>query len=129
MWRSDLYPPRTNPFDKQKMANISFLDLMLAEALAAGLARERTQADRPPPDNFFVLPDDLRAWHQIKDASKKENMVVALEITRKGNDACSKVQRIYMDMAREFENIPFLRVVIEPIFATFDEVRCLIWCT
>jgi len=103
------------------MANISFLDLMLAEALAAGLARERAQAERPPPDNYFVLPSDLRAWHQIKNASKKENMVVALEITRKGNDNCSRVQKIYMDMAREFENIPFLRVFIEP-FETHDEV-------
>ncbi len=103
------------------MANLSFLDLILAEALAAGLARERAQAEKPPPHNFFVLPKDLRAWRQIKEACKKENMVVCLEITRKDQEKCVRVQGIYMDMAREFENIPFLRVFIEPL-STFDEV-------
>lgn len=98
---------------------------MLAEALASGLARERAQAERPPPDNFFVLPKELRAWRQIQEASKKENMVVCLEITRRGNENCTRVQKIYMDMAREYENIPFLRVFIEPPFVTFDEVKCL----
>ncbi len=105
------------------MANLSFFDLMLAEALAAGLAREAAQAQaKPPPDNFFVLPSDLRAWRQIKEASKKENMVVCLEITRKGNENCARVQRIVMDLAREYENIPFLRVFIE-LGSTFEEVR------
>ncbi len=48
-------------------------------------------------------------------------MVVCLEITRKDQEKCVRVQGIYMDMAREFENIPFLRVFIEPL-STFDEV-------
>ena len=38
---------------------MSFLDLLLAEALAAGMARAAAEArDRPPPNNFFVLPSD-----------------------------------------------------------------------
>lgn len=108
----------------KKMANRSFLDLIFAEALASGMARELARAERPPPDNFFVLPGDVRAWRQIQTASKNENMVVCVEITRKesGNNSCKKVQGIFMDMAREFENIPFLRVFIEPPLATFEEV-------
>ncbi len=35
------------------------MDLLLADALAAGMARQATQArQRPPPDNFFVIPPD-----------------------------------------------------------------------
>ncbi len=35
------------------------MDLLLAEALAAGMARQAAEnAQRPPPDNFFVLPPD-----------------------------------------------------------------------
>lgn len=35
------------------------MDLLLAEALAAGMARQAAEArQRPPPDNFFILPPD-----------------------------------------------------------------------
>ena len=37
---------------------MSFLDLLLAEAIASGLARAAAEAQRPPPENFFVLPPD-----------------------------------------------------------------------
>ena len=37
---------------------MSFLDLLLAEAIASGLARAAAEAQRPPPENFFVLPAD-----------------------------------------------------------------------
>ena len=35
------------------------MDLLLADALAAGMARQAArEAQRPPPDNFFILPPD-----------------------------------------------------------------------
>ncbi len=37
--------------------NHSIFDLLLAEALAAGMSRA-TQEAGSPPDNFFVLPAD-----------------------------------------------------------------------
>ena len=105
--------------DKHKMAGISFLDLMFAEALVAGLARDaQRRQERPPPDNFFVLTRDPRAWTQIKEASKKENMVICLEFINEGTSSGA-----FMDLAREFDSIPFLRVKVGPgLGGTFDEV-------
>ena len=109
------------------MANISFLDLMFAEALASGLAREGRRAERPPPDNFFLMPGDGDGWRKIRDASKRENMVVCIEFTDNSNDNCLQVQRVFMDLAREFEGIPFIRAVIG-LGSTFDSV-CTCACT
>jgi len=68
------------------MAGISFLDLLFAEAIAAGLARQAMRAERPPPENFFVLPKDPRAWKLIHAKNKAENMVCAIEITNNGRE-------------------------------------------
>ncbi len=104
------------------MANVSFLDLMFAEALASGLAREAMREQmRPPPDNFFLLPPDITAWKKIQEASRKENMVVCIEFTDDSSDNCKPVQRLFMDLAREFEGIPFIRATIKP-FSTYDTV-------
>lgn len=96
------------------MANLTFLDLLFAEALASGLAREARRAERPPPENFFLLPNDPDAWSKIQEASRKENMVVCIEFTDNSNDNCKRVQGIFMDLAREFDGIPFVRAVIRP---------------
>ena len=102
------------------MAGISFLDLLFAEAIAAGLARQ-ARAAQPPPENFFVLPKDPRAWKLIHAKNKAENMVCAIEITNDGRENCRRVQPLYLELAREFEGIPFLQVPIAP-GATYDEV-------
>ena len=103
------------------MANLTFLDLLFAEALASGLAREARRAERPPPDNFFLLPRDPDAWMKIQEASRKENMVVCVEFTDNSNDNCKTVQGIFMDLAREFDGIPFVRAVIG-LGTTYDRV-------
>ena len=100
------------------MAGVSFLDLMFAEALMAGLARDAQRRERPPPDNFFVLTRDPRAWMQIKEACKKENMVVCIEFINEGTSSS-----VFIDLAREFDGIPFLRVKIgSGLGGTYDEV-------
>lgn len=101
------------------MAGVSFLDLMFAEALMAGLARDaQRRQERPPPDNFFVLTRDPRAWMQIKEACKKENMVVCLEFINEGTSSS-----VFIDLAREFDSIPFLRVKVgSGLGGTYDEV-------
>ena len=104
-----------------KMAGISFLDLLFAEAIAAGLARQAMRAERPPPENFFVLPKDPRAWKLIHAKNKAENMVCAIEITNNGRENCRRMQPLFIDLAREFDSIPFLQVAIAP-GATYDEV-------
>ena len=44
--------------------NMDFMDLLLAEALAAGMARQAAEArQRPPPDNFFILPPDPQVFY------------------------------------------------------------------
>ena len=115
--------PRCSRFSKAKMAGISFLDLMFAEALASGLAREAARAEKPP-DNFFLIPPDPRAWRQIQEASKKENMVIAIEITENSSMNCKRMQQVFMDLAREIEGIPFLRVQVGP-GGTYEEVGIL----
>lgn len=100
------------------MAGVSFLDLMFAEALVAGLARDAQRRERPPPDNFFVLTRDPRAWMQLKEACKKENMVICIEFINEGTTSS-----IFMDLAREFDSIPFIRVKVGAgLGGTFDEV-------
>lgn len=104
------------------MAGLTFLDLLFAEALVSGLARER-RAERPPPDNFFVLSNEPRAWREIQIACKKENMVIAVEITDNRNENCRRVQSLFIDLAREFDGAPFLRATIS-LGNSFEEVRC-----
>ena len=107
------------------MAGISFLDLLFADALAAGMAREAARArERPPPDNFFLLPRDPRAWRQIQEASKKENMVIAVEVTDSVSENCLRMQKLFVELAREHDGMPFLRVVISGGLggSTYDEV-------
>ncbi len=91
---------------------------MLAEALAAGLARDRAQAERPPPENFFVLPRDPQAWRNIQTACKKEHMVLGVEITDNSSENC---RHICMQLARKYDSIPFVRATIG-LGGTFDEV-------
>ena len=111
--RSDrIVAPRT--YSRETMA---FLNFLLAEALAAGLERAAAQDQReqqlPPPPNFFVLPRDPRAWRKFHEACKKENMVIAIEITDNSKAYCKRVQSLFMSEARKFESIPFVRVEIE----------------
>lgn len=102
------------------MAGISFLDLMLAEALAAGVARERAAAERPP-ENFFNIPRDPQAWRNIQTACKKEHMVIGVEITDNMNENCRRNQAIFLQLARKYDNLPFFRATIS-LGCTFDEV-------
>ena len=86
---------------------------------------EDCSRDRPPPDNFFLLPRDPRAWRQIQAASKKENMVIAVEVTDNVNENCLRAQKAFVELAREYEGMPFLRVQISGgLFggSTYDEV-------
>lgn len=39
---------------------MNFMDLLLADAIAAGMARQAAEASRPPPDNFFIIPPDVQ---------------------------------------------------------------------
>ena len=94
---------------------MAFLNFLLAEALAAGLERaeEKERQQKPPPPNFFVLSEDPRAWTKFHEACRKENMVIAVEITDNSKENCKRVQPLFVDEARKFESIPFVRVEIE----------------
>lgn len=37
---------------------MSFIELVLAEAIAAGMVRAAMREARPPPENFFEIPPD-----------------------------------------------------------------------
>ena len=56
---------------------MDFMDLLLADALAAGLAREMArEAQRPPPENFFVLPPDPQVYIYINHGLKLASFIV-----------------------------------------------------
>lgn len=100
---------------------MSFLDFLLAEAISAGLAHAATNERQPPPKNFFVLPDNPTAWKVFKVASEKENMVTTIEFTNNMIGTCRAVQPLFVELARQFESVPFLRVQIAP-WNTYEEV-------
>lgn len=107
------------------MERMSFLDFLLAEALIGGLRRDLRDGDSDgtTPKNFFVLPkDDVRAWQKIHEACKKDNMVIVVEFTDNVNDNCRRVRPLFVNLAREFEGIPFMRVVVTPGSDDFFEV-------
>lgn len=106
------------------MAGISLMDLLFADALASGLARGAVlQERRPPPENFFVLPRDPRAWQQLREVCRKENLVIAVEVAEKGHEPSERVHMRFVDLAREFDGVPFLRLEIGVgIGGTYDEV-------
>ena len=99
------------------------MDLLLAEALAAGLARQMAEErQRPPPENFFVLPSDPQAWRKLHAACREEHMVICIEITDDSHPPSKRLQPPVVDLAREVQQIPFFRVKIG--FArTYDQVR------
>ena len=103
------------------MAGLTFLDLMLADALAGGIAREQARRERPPPDNVLVIPKELHAWNQIKEACRRENRVFLMDITDGTSENCKRVDGVFFDMAREFDGLPFFLVKVGP-FETFDQV-------
>ena len=108
------------------MERMSFLDFLLDEALVGGLRRDLSSRDGTTPKNFFVLPkDDVRAWQKIHESCKKENMVIVVEFTDDVNDNCRRTQPLFVSLAREFESIPFMRVVVTPGTDDFYEVSYL----
>ena len=105
---------------------MAFLNLLLAEALAAGLERaESEEPQKPPPPNFFVLPRDPQVWCKFRDACREENLVIAVEVTDNSKVNCRKVQPLFLKEAHKFESIPFLRVEIE-FGRTYKQVRPVI---
>lgn len=98
-------------------------DLLLADALASGMARHMAEErSQPPPENFFVLPPDTSAWRKLKATCKQENTVICFEITDDGHPPSKRLQGPVMDLAREMENVPVFRVKIG-FGRTFDEVK------
>jgi hypothetical protein len=106
------------------MRGMSFLDVALAKALASGLAHDTIRMHeslRSPPSNYFVLSKDPKAWNQFKEDGKKENLVFCMEFI--DEDMSS---RVFIDLAREFDGIPFVRVQVgQGIEGSFEEVCSL----
>lgn len=108
-----------------KMAGISFLDLMFAEMLAGELAaRESAKRERALPGNVFVLQKPA-AWREIKEACRKENMVFAVDISDGHSENCKRVEGVFIEMAKEFDGLPFF-IVRVGLQETFVEVSLAI---
>ena len=79
---------------------------MLPQSLAAGLAHDHPNKESltPPPENYFVL-SDRQVWENFKEESRKENLVFCMEFI---DEEMSST--VFVDLAREFDSLPFLGV-------------------
>ena len=86
----------------------SFIDAMLPQSLAAGLAHDCSTKESltPPPENYFVLSDP-QVWKNFKEDSRKENLVFCMEFIDEETSSTA-----FVDLAREFDSLPFLRVQV-----------------
>ena len=98
----------------------TFLDSLLMKELVESLDSQtrdnegrRAEETKSDPENFFLVVDQ-KAWKRAQEACKREKLVVAMEITNQFDDTCRRVRPLFTDLAKEFDSIPFFRVVTGP---------------
>ena len=96
----------------------SLLNFLLMQELVESLKRdeeeqEEKQREEAPPKNFFQV-NDYKAWRGGQEACKREQMVIALGITDQFSDSSGRVRPLFLRLAKEFDSIPFLRVLTGP---------------
>ena len=96
----------------------SLLNFLLMQELVESLKRdeeekEEKQREEAPPKNFFQV-NDYKAWRGGQEACKREQMVIALEITDQFSDSSGRVRPLFLRLAKEFDSIPFLSVLTGP---------------
>lgn len=101
---------------------MSVFDLLLAQAVMEGLAREA--AREKLPENVFVLQRNSGSWQAVKGLCEKDNHVIAVEVTEDTSPNCLRMQKVFVNLAREFGGIGFFRASIEDGF-TFAEVSVI----
>eukprot|EP00731_Ephydatia_muelleri_P030669 Em0022g183a len=101
---------------------MSLFDLLVAQALLEGMARG-TARDTPPPKNFFVLQPNPRSWQGLKEICKKGNNVIAVEVTNGDQESSRRMQQVFLNLAREHDELGFFRAPIEQPGFTFVELR------
>lgn len=97
------------------MASISLLDYFLMKGLVESVQgqEDEEEKDESNPENYFVVVDP-KAWKEAQESCRKEKLVIAMEITNPFSDSCRSVRHLFIRMAKEFDSIPFLRVVTGP---------------
>ena len=107
---------KRNCYRELEMA--SLLNFLLMQELVESLKRdeeekEEKQREEAPPKNFFQV-NDYKAWRGGQEACKREQMVIALEITDQFSDSSGRVRPLFLRLAKEFDSIPFLSVLTGP---------------
>ena len=97
---------------------MSLLDLLLAKALVESLARAANL-----PENFKVLRPTPASWRGLKEMCKQGNNVIAVEITKSESPACQRTQQVFVKLAREHDELTFIRAEIDQSGYTFPEVH------
>ena len=100
---------------------MSLFDLLVAQALLEGMARGGTRGT-PPPKNFYVLQQNTRSWQGLQEICKKGNNVIAVEVTNGELESCRRMQQVFLNLAREHDELGFFRAEIEQPGFTFPEV-------
>ena len=90
--------------------------LMLAKILA-----DAADSD-VAPDNYNTLPNDPQAWQQKRDDCKKQNQVVCIEFLDKN---MSRYKTATESLARDFQQVPFFRVVVDQTAP--DKLESEVW--
>lgn len=100
---------------------MSLFDLLVAQALLERMARGAARDSTPQPKNFYVLQTNTRSWQGLKEICKKDNNVIAVEVTNGDQESSRRMQQVFLNLAREHDELGFFRAPIESGF-TFVEV-------
>lgn len=98
----------------------TFLDFLLMKELVASLENqtrdneERRGGEKEPKPENYLLVVDQKSWKGAQETCKRQKLVVAMEITNQFDDSCRRVQPLFINLAKEFDSIPFFRVVTGP---------------
>ena len=85
------------------------MDDFLMRLMLAKIVADATDTDEAP-DNYNTIPNDSQAWRQKRDDCKKENQVICIEFL---DEKMSRYKTATERLAREFQQVPFFRIVVD----------------
>ena len=85
------------------------MDDLLMKLMLAKILADAADTDEAP-DNYNTIPNDPRTWQQRRDECKKQNQVICIEFL---DENMSKYKTATERLAREFQQVPFFRVVVD----------------
>ena len=86
--------------------------------------KEGKQKGEEEDESSILVVVDPEEWEREQEACRKDQKVIALEITNPFSESCGRIRSLFARLAKEFEGLPFIRVITGPFqpFITTDKV-------